>query len=169
MFTESLSRNYPKKGEVLKPYLKPVIPFLDYNALKLDLLIGDSRASLIGGVTGFEGDASLLLSYRGFFGAIACLEIDPENTLRVLQYKGTKSPKSYRLFSGAKVDELFADEIAIIARATESPAVKVVRVPDINDALKTERGGARLRSLGMLILARLTANGIDSNLLPQAT
>lgn len=163
MFSESLARDYPKTGEVLRAYLRPVKPLLDHNGLRLDLLLGSSRAALLGSITGFGGDASLVLSYKGVYGAITCLEIDPENILRVVQYKGIKSQKSYRLFSGAKVDELYADEITAIARASESPTVKVVRVPDIDDALQAERGGSRVTSLGILILARFAANGKDSN------
>lgn len=163
MFSESLARDYPKTGVVLRTYLRPVRPLLDHNGLRLDLLLGSSRAALLGSITGLGGDASLVLSYKGVHGAIACLEIDPENILRVVQYKGIKSPRSYRLFSGAKVDELYADEIANIARMAESPAVKVVRVPNAEDAVQTERGGSRVTSLGILILARFTANGKDSN------
>lgn len=163
MFPESLRADYPKSGESLRPYLRPVRPLLDHNGLRLDLLMGDSRASLLGSFTGFGGDASLVLSYKGSYGAIACLEIDPENILRVLQYKGIKSQRSYRLFSGANVDELYADEIVKIARATECPAVKTLRVPDAEDAIQTERGGSRVTSLGILILARFTAGVADSN------
>lgn len=163
MFSESLARDYPKTGEVLRAYLRPVKPLLDHNGLRLDLLLGSSRAALLGSITGFGGDASLVLSYKGVHGAIACLEIDPENNLRVVQYKGIKSQKSYRLFSGAKVDELYAEEIAAVARASESPAVSVARVADAEDAVQTERGGSRLTSLGILILAKFASSGQNSN------
>ncbi len=163
MFPEFLKADYPKSGESLRPYLRPVRPLLDHNGLKLDLLIGDVRASLLGSLTGYGGDASLVLSYKDSYGAIACLEIDSENILRVLQYKGIKSQRSYRLFSGAKVDELYADEIVKIARAAENSAVKVARFVDARDAIETERGGSRLTSLGILILARSGANGTNPN------
>ncbi len=92
----------------LKSYQRvQVCPPLDLSKIIIRALIGATRSRLD---IPCEGDASLLLSYKGYEGGMMSLrESEAGETWSILQVQGGKSRKSYRVSSAMAWHETLAD------------------------------------------------------------
>ena len=109
-----------------RSYAKPIHPPLDTSQLSLRALIGEERKSLCMPV---EGDASLLLSYKGEKGAVLSIaERANGEEWNIPQVQGAHSDKSYRVHRGVHWQRCFADHIRACVEQPHSP-VKHLTMP----------------------------------------
>lgn len=157
---EGIRTQYPRRGEYFGQFELRACPRLDLANLNLDLLVGDDRRRL--DKTGFGGDASLYLSYKGHGAAIACFEF-AEEVLKVIQFKGVHSRKGYRVFSGLRVVSLYAAELASLAENV--PGISGIHVPTytegISGARDIETAVSRNTSLAVMIERRLQSSRLN--------
>lgn len=95
-----------------------------------------------------EGDASLLIRYQGYEGAVTSLAEHANGEIwNVLQVQGAKSQKSYRVNLGLNWKSAFAEQIKMYAEHPESE-VRQIRMPpsyritNLTDAVSLENAKA---------------------------
>ena len=134
------------------PYLTNMTPSLSVAEIDLLLLKGDERHIVS---TPTTGDYTLMLQYKRREGAVTSFE-DRKSDLVILQLQGARSSKSYRLTSGLKWIEVFADQAISIAEHPLTPFQRVLMPPlhQIEGTASWERDirekYARFRSVAML-------------------
>ncbi len=94
------------------------MPPLDSSRISMHAVHGVQRYALS---TPVEGDASLVLRYKGVEGAVSSIaELENGEVWNVLQFQGAKTSKSFRLTGGLDWRAAFASQIKKYAAHPES-------------------------------------------------
>lgn len=117
------------------------MPPLDPSKISMHAVHGVQRFALS---TPVEGDASLVLRYKGVEGAVSSLaEFESGEIWNVIQFQGAKTSKSFRLTGGLDWRAAFASQIKQYAAHPESEVRELVMphhhaVTNLTDAANYE-------------------------------
>jgi hypothetical protein len=123
---EAIKGRYPLQQSELSLYIRPnVKPPLNLNKLMTAFFCGELEQQKI--KTPTTGNTSLLLSYKGYEGAVISWLAENED-LVVKQVQGAKSQKSYRTATAMDWTTFFAKESLAIAKSPQTP-IKRLAIP----------------------------------------
>lgn len=106
------------------------MPPLDPSKISMHAVHGVQRFALS---TPVEGDASLVLRYKGVEGAVSSIaELENGEIWNVLQFQGAKTSRSFRLTGGLDWRAAFASQIKTYASHPESD-VREIAMPHHHD------------------------------------
>ena len=122
MSIHELEHLYPISSEEFRPYIRPVANPINPTHLDLSLIPQERYSELRAAC---NGDFSLLIRYKGYEGGILSLA-EQDGDLSILQLKGGRSQKSYRVTTYLRWIELFADQTKRIATTQDEQVRRIL-------------------------------------------